>query len=209
MQTGFQRVSFFIALKNSPLINLIFQKRETPREAFYIGRYHFTLYQNLQHADVCRYVVRRGSLHYYFSFLGIDSIIECDTKSNVDFIHFVWRNVEAQYPFRRHAITLFPDEDGFILHLLCIRIMTCQVSGGPSARAVVFAVLRLETRHALSPAAWHRLKLVTVSSAHGVPLPESPGFQCIFYPGAQYRAFQADAARYLFTVSCHMRLRPS
>ena len=88
---------------------------------FYIGSYHFTLYQNLQHADVCRYVVRRGSLHYYFSFLGIDSIIECDTKSNVDFIHFVWRNVEAQYAFRRRAITLFPDQYGFTLRLLCLR----------------------------------------------------------------------------------------
>ena len=71
--------------------------------------------------DVCRYVVRRGNLKYYFSFLGIDSVVEIDTKSNVGFIHFVWRNVEAQYTFRRHAITILPDQDGFTLRLLCIR----------------------------------------------------------------------------------------
>ena len=121
LQTVFQRVSFFIALKNSPLINLIFQRGETPREAFYIDRYHFTLYQNLQHADVCRYVVRRCSLQYYFAFLGIDSIGEWDIKSNVEFIHFVWRNMEAQYSFRQHAITLLPDQECFTFLLLCIK----------------------------------------------------------------------------------------
>ena len=47
LQTGFHRVSFFIALKNSQLINLLFQTGETLRENFYVGRFHFTLYQNL------------------------------------------------------------------------------------------------------------------------------------------------------------------
>ena len=121
LQTSFQRVLFFIVLKESPLLNLLFQRGETPRETFYLGHFHFTLYQNLQHIDVCRYVVRRGSLQYYFSFLGIDSSIECGTKSNVDFIHFVWRNLEAQFAFRRHAITILPDQDGFTTRLLCMR----------------------------------------------------------------------------------------
>ena len=62
VQTGFQRVSFFIALKESPLINLIFQRGETLQVSFYLGRYNFELYQNLQHMDACRYVVRRGGL---------------------------------------------------------------------------------------------------------------------------------------------------
>ena len=84
LQTGFQRVSFFIALKNSPLLNLLFQRGETLRESFYLGRYHFEVYHNLQHMDACRYVVRRGGLRYAFSFLGIDSLVECGTTSNVD-----------------------------------------------------------------------------------------------------------------------------
>ena len=58
--------------------------------------------------------------------------------------------------------------------------MTRQVPGGPSAQAVAFAMLRLETKYALSSAAWHRLKLAALLSAHVVPLPESPDFQCLF-----------------------------
>ena len=121
LQTGYHRVSFFTALKDSPLINLIFQRGEAQRDAFYIGRFHFTLYQNLPHADVCRYVVRRGSSDYCFTFLGIDSIVGCGTKSNIDFIHFIWRTIEDQYAFRRHAITLFPDRERFTIRLLCVR----------------------------------------------------------------------------------------
>ena len=121
LQTGFIRVSFFIALKDSPILNLLFQRGESLRESFNLGRYHFELYQDLQHMDACRYVVRRGGQQYAFSFLGIDSLIECGTTSNVDFIHFVWRHLEAQYAFRRHAITILPDEDGFTTRLLCIR----------------------------------------------------------------------------------------
>ena len=108
---------FFIALKNSPLVNLIFHRGQTLRETFCVGRYNFTLYQKLQHIDVCRYVVRLGNLQYYFSFLGIDSVVERDTNSNVNFIHVVWRNIEAQYAFRRHAITILPDQDGFTIRL--------------------------------------------------------------------------------------------
>ena len=47
VQTDFSRVSFFIALKDSPLLNLLFQRGETLRESFYLGRYHFELYHNL------------------------------------------------------------------------------------------------------------------------------------------------------------------
>ena len=85
-------------------------------------------------------------------------------------------------------------------------IMTFQLPGGPSARSVPFAVVRLESRYALSPAALYRLRLAVVISAQGVPLPESPCFPFLFHPGAKYRAIQADAARYLFAVSCRMRL---
>ena len=73
LQTAFHTVTFSIALKNSPLINLIFQSGEALRETFYVGRLHFSLHQNLQHIDVSRYVVRRGNLQYWISFLGIES----------------------------------------------------------------------------------------------------------------------------------------
>ena len=93
---GISKGFFFHSPDKLPAYKFNLPNGRNSGEPFYICRYYFTLYQKLQHADVCRYVVRRDSLHYYFSFLGVDSITECDTKSNVDFIHFVWRNIEAQ-----------------------------------------------------------------------------------------------------------------
>ena len=206
VQTGFTRVSFFIALKDSPLLNLLFQREETLRESFYLGCYDFELYQNLQNMDACRYFVRRGGLQYAFTFLGIDSLVECGTQSNVEFIHFVWRYVEAQNAFRRHAITLLPAQDDFTTNLLCIRHYDVQVPGGPLGRTVQFALVWLESRYPLSPVALLRLKLAVVLSARGGPITEGPGFPNIFHPGAKNRAIQADAARYLFAVSCCLRL---
>ncbi len=81
LQTGFNRVTVFIALKNNPLLKLVFQKRYTLREKFYIGHSRFALYQHLPHIDVCRYVVSRGGLQYRISFLGIDKEVESDTES--------------------------------------------------------------------------------------------------------------------------------
>ena len=38
LQTGFTRVSFFIALKVSPLLNLLLQRGENLQKSFYLGR---------------------------------------------------------------------------------------------------------------------------------------------------------------------------
>ena len=48
-------------------------------------------------------------------------------------------------------------------------IMTCLVPGGPTAPAVPFAVLWLDSRYAISPAALLRLKLAVVISAQCGP----------------------------------------
>ena len=53
-------------------------------------------------------------------------------------------------------------------------IMTCQVTGGPSAWSVPFAVGWLETSSALSPAAWQRMRLAVVISAQGNLPPWKP-----------------------------------
>ena len=58
VQTHFNKVTIFIALRNAPLINSVFQKVEILRETIYVGQFQFTLFQNLQHLDVCRYFVR-------------------------------------------------------------------------------------------------------------------------------------------------------
>ena len=121
LQTGFIRVTEFIALKNNPLLKLIFQNGDTLKEIFYIGHSRFALYQHLPHIYVCRYVVSRGGLQYRISFLGIDTDVEIGTGSNVDLVHFVWRHCKEMYTFWKHAITFLYYRDGFVQRLLCLR----------------------------------------------------------------------------------------
>ena len=47
--------------------------------------------------------------------------VECGSKCNVEFVHFIWKKVEAQYMFLNHAIAILPDPDCFKLRLLCLR----------------------------------------------------------------------------------------
>ena len=104
---GFHRVSF-IAMKLPPLANLIFLRGETLRDAFSIGRFHFTLYQNLPHADVCRYVVRRGSLDCCFTFLGIDSYFRMRYQVKYRLHTFHMENYQCSVRFtvaRNHSVS--------------------------------------------------------------------------------------------------------
>ena len=100
LQTDYQRITIFIGLKNAPLINLIFQSVSELRESFCVGRFHFALYQVLRDIDVCRYLVSLGDQTYRVSFMGVDSAVECGPSSKVDFVHFIWRVIEANFAFR-------------------------------------------------------------------------------------------------------------
>ena len=152
LQTGYHRVSFFIALKESPLINLIFQRGETQRDVFAIGRFHFTLSQNVPHADVCRYVVRRGTSEYYFTFLGIDSIIECDTRSNIDFIHFIGTLSMLSTLFGGTQSLCFPTGNASQSVCGVHDVTISREPGGLSPRAAVSARLAVH-KSSLSPTA--------------------------------------------------------
>ena len=89
VQTCFHRVTIFIALKNTTLINLIFQRRAELVQTFHVGQFEFSLYDNLQDLDVCSYVVKQGDQDFGISFVGIDCAVDCGTLSNVDFVHFM------------------------------------------------------------------------------------------------------------------------
>ena len=47
--------------------------------------------------------------------------MEFGTKANVDFLLLMWRTVEVQYAFRKHAITILPDPGSTNLRVLCLR----------------------------------------------------------------------------------------
>jgi hypothetical protein len=59
-QTSFASATMFIALKEHPLLNLIFQPGEEPMQTFYIGPFHFILLHDVNDMDVCHYHVKLG-----------------------------------------------------------------------------------------------------------------------------------------------------
>ena len=173
LQTRFERFTIFITLKENPLINLILQSVGELRESFYVGRYHFDLYQVLRHMDVCRYVVSLGDQTYSIPFMGVDSIVECGARSNVDFVHFLWRTVVANLGILQHAITILPDPECAVIRSCSSDSTMFHVSGGPSSRAVA-CVTCSYCRSALSRRVWHRLRLAIVASVHDCLRPFEP-----------------------------------
>jgi hypothetical protein len=106
VQTFFEVVTMFIALKDKPLLKLIFQIGENPPAVLYIGPNHFAILQNVGTWDVCQYHVKLGDDTIIVTCIGVDSF-SCVLRSNVDFIHFVWEN-NNMLCFRRHALVFLP-----------------------------------------------------------------------------------------------------
>ena len=89
VQTAFRRVAFFIALKYTTLLNLIFQRGLLNTVNFEVGVFEFPLLDIIDGSDVCRYIVKKGEQEFYISFVGIDCSVDCGTISNVDFVYFM------------------------------------------------------------------------------------------------------------------------
>jgi hypothetical protein len=60
VQTFYDGITLFIALKNNTLLNLIFQIEENPPAVFSIGPFEFALLQNASTGHVCQYHVKLG-----------------------------------------------------------------------------------------------------------------------------------------------------
>jgi hypothetical protein len=118
-QTSFAGATIFIAPKEHPFINLIFQLGEETLQIFHMGPFKFILFEDVDDMDVCRYHVKLGEYTMPVTFIGVDSGIPCGTQSKVDFVKFIWLD-NNMLGFRRHALTFLP-----ILHdhgrLLCLR----------------------------------------------------------------------------------------
>jgi hypothetical protein len=106
-QTSFNSATVFLELKENPVIKLIFQIGAEPLQTFNTGRFEFSLFEDVEDMDVCRYHVKLVDCQVLITFLGIDSVA-CGYHSNVDFVHFVLQ-FNDMLGFRRHAITSLPD----------------------------------------------------------------------------------------------------
>ena len=110
------------------------------------------------------------------------------------------RTIEAQYAFRRHAITLFPVRERFTIRLLCVRHYDVPSVGWTfsSGCSIFDAAARDQIRPftgCLAPAEACRCNICT----RRPPSLKALAFKA-FYSGTRYRTFQTVAARYIFTV---------
>jgi hypothetical protein len=83
----------FIAMKDNPILNFIFQKREELMSIFYLEDFRFALQEVVDGLHVCRCHVRRDLFELEMAFVAVDSEVACRNSSNVDFVHFIWNNI--------------------------------------------------------------------------------------------------------------------
>jgi hypothetical protein len=119
--------AIFMAMKDNPVVNLIFESSEQIVETFYLGQFRFILY-DVQGLDVCLYYVKSRLLEFEIAFVGIDSEILCGSESNFDFVHFVWQFF-SHFIFQNHALTLLPDLSSGAPRLLCLRYYRAMIEG--------------------------------------------------------------------------------
>jgi hypothetical protein len=117
--TSFRSATIFIALKADPWLNSIFQRWEEPQHNFFCGPFSFSL-RATDGIDVCRYLVTYEDFSIKLTFVGVDCTALCGRQSNVDFVYFMWQNLDIPC-FQRHALTFQPISLFAHGRLLCIR----------------------------------------------------------------------------------------
>ena len=77
------------------------------RGIFQSRRFVFGLFEHDVDDDILTYTLTYGELCTRLIVCGIDSVEPCGPDSDVDFVHFVWKNTR-QPCFKRHSVTLLP-----------------------------------------------------------------------------------------------------
>jgi hypothetical protein len=99
-------IVLYVTIENLRVIRVLLQKERPDPYDFTFGPFHF-LFENSPESDVCTYEVTRGSFTFQVMVMGVDTSKVCDTRANVDFVHFLWENVN-QYSYRRHSVNMAP-----------------------------------------------------------------------------------------------------
>jgi hypothetical protein len=112
---SFRGESMYIALRDAPLLNLIFQ-RGGEQDAFSVEELHFILVKEQADLDIFTYRVSSG-VHFneLLFFFGVEASRICGPRSNVDFVHFVWENFE-RFNFRKYSLAVVPSPSASLPH---------------------------------------------------------------------------------------------
>ena len=102
----FNATSLFIAMTNSPFLQLLFRLSPEPLDIFYFKEFLF-VFLEADDEDILYYDISRGEFDMTIAIVRIETTGYCDPTSNLDFVHFIWSNYE-RFTFANTVQPLFP-----------------------------------------------------------------------------------------------------
>jgi hypothetical protein len=117
-------MSFYVALTNVDLLDIIFQRAEVIFTLFHIDDFRFT-FIGAEEGDTILYRVTYGNnFDITLTLFGVNSR-DCGPDSNLDLVYFMWQHFE-RFGLRKHVITLLSlDVKTFSLPLMNLPLMRC------------------------------------------------------------------------------------
>ena len=101
-------ICLYVAKHDAPLLNILFQGGGSA-EFIDLEGFHLELVPPDYVWDTVKYTLTYGEFTSRINVMGIDSV-PCGSESNVDFVHFVWDNIE-QFSYTRYSINILPPHD--------------------------------------------------------------------------------------------------
>jgi len=145
---SFRAVMLYIAMTDTPLLNLLFQQGSETIESFTVGAFRFWLVDALTQVDIYSYLVSNGDFYTLMIIFGIDTSPHCDMSSKVDFVHFLCQNFE-QFSFKKYAMILLPSENTSVPRLLFLKYYRAESDGWNSS--LQCSTCMLEYRDTIHP----------------------------------------------------------
>jgi len=115
----FTTASLFIAMNNSPFLQLLFWLSPEPIDIFYFKEFLFVFLQADDEEDILYYNISRGQFDMTIAIVRIETTGYCEPSSNLDFVHFIWSNYE-RFTFAKYCLTFIPREEPDLAKLACL-----------------------------------------------------------------------------------------
>jgi hypothetical protein len=90
--SSYTYASLFIAITDSPLLRRIFGQDPNPSDNFYIHGFLFKYVDVDADDEDIFYDISCDDFRMSFVVYMVDTTINCDTSSNLDFVRFIWQN---------------------------------------------------------------------------------------------------------------------
>ena len=130
---SFYWVMVFLALKDHPILNFLFQRRSELVQTFDIGPFVFNLLWTEGGLDIVRHHVTWGNFEVDIAFEGVYSTVPCGNLSKVDFVHYIWQNLDM-IGMQMHAITILQGHPS--QRLPCLHYMASNLGWRTPSRCI-------------------------------------------------------------------------